>query len=118
MESENKQTQSIEALQNFINTSLETKLWQACETNLETKVLNLYRNVINNVPAYGAFLAENNINPESIKTLQDFQSLPLLTKKNYIHKYPLPDLCRQGTLESCDFIAVSSGSTGNPTFWT
>ena len=118
MESENKQTQSLKALQNFINTSLETQLWQACQTNLETKILNLYRNVINNVPAYRAFLAQNNINPESIKTLRDFQSLPLLTKKNYIHKYPLPDLCRQGTIESCDFIAVSSGSTGNPTFWT
>ena len=32
-------------------------------------------------------------------------------------RHPLAQLCRGGRLESCDFIAVSSGSTGEPTFW-
>ncbi|MGH2412327.1 MAG: phenylacetate--CoA ligase family protein, partial [Microcystaceae cyanobacterium] len=43
--------------------------------------------------------------------------LPLTTKANYLQSYSLADLCRHGSLETCDLIAVSSGSTGKPTFW-
>ena len=117
MKLNNKQLRSLKALENFINTSLDTKLQDSCNSNPKAKLLKLFQNVANTVPAYQAFLQENKINPESIKTFTDFQSLPLLTKKNYIQKYPIQDLCREGKIESCDFIAVSSGSTGNPTFW-
>ena len=40
-----------------------------------------------------------------------------MTKENYHRRYPLPDLCREGRLDGCDMVAVSSGSTGQPTFW-
>ena len=113
----NKQERSLNALENFLKTPLDAKLQQSCDINPEAKLLSLFQYLASNVPAYQAFLQENNINPQSIKTLADFQSLPLLTKKNYIQKYPLNNLCRNGKINSCDFIAVSSGSTGNPTFW-
>ncbi|GII92372.1 phenylacetate--CoA ligase [Sinosporangium siamense] len=67
------------------------------------------------VPAYRGFLAEHAIAPDQIQTLDDFSSLPLTTKDNYTRKHPLPDLCRDGVLG--DMVAVSSGSTGEPTFW-
>ena len=118
MKSNNNKTRSLKALEDFINTPLETKLKQSCAANSEVELLKLFHNVANTVPAYKAFLQENKINPESIKTFSDFQSLPLLTKQNYIQKYPLNDLCRDGEINSCDFISVSSGSTGKPTFWT
>ena len=118
MEYNNQKTRSLKALEDFVNTPLETKLKRSCASNPEAEVLKLFHNVANTTPAYQAFLQENEINPESIKTFSDFQSLPLLTKENYIKKYPLKDLCRKGKINSCDFISVSSGSTGNPTFWT
>ena len=113
----NKQERSLKALENFLKTPLETKLQQSCNSNSEAKLLTLFQDVVSNVPAYQGFLQDNNINPDSIHNLADFKSLPLLTKNNYIQNYPLSDLCRHGKIDSCDFIAVSSGSTGNPTFW-
>jgi phenylacetate-CoA ligase len=62
-------------------------------------------------------LAEHGIDPSAIQTFEDFKTVPAITKQNYQSHYPLADLCRDGQLASCDFIAVSSGSTGQPTFW-
>ncbi|WP_433634413.1 phenylacetate--CoA ligase family protein [Nocardia sp. CA-120079] len=69
------------------------------------------------VPAYRAFLAAHGIDPEKITDAAAFRQLPLTTKTNYHHRYPLPERCRGGDLTNCDLIAVSSGSTGTPTFW-
>src|SRR5262249_34750758 len=52
--------------------------------------------------------------PNSIETFQDFQTLPITTKENFIQaarKDPRVQLGRGS------FISVSSGSTGLPTFW-
>lgn len=83
----------------------------------EADVLSLFHSVAREVPAYAAFLAENNIDPYAIHTYSDFTALPLVNKRNYITRYPLSDLCRAGRLERNDFFAVSSGSTGEPTLW-
>lgn len=112
-----KQQRSLSAFQDFLNTPLETQLQQSLHTNPETEVLQLFQEVFATVPAYQAFLQEHGIEPQTIQTFADFQSLPLLTKANYIQHYPLANLCRHGQLDSCDLIAVSSGSTGQPTFW-
>jgi phenylacetate-CoA ligase len=77
----------------------------------------LFHDVAAHVPAYRAFLAEQGISYSSIQTFDDFAKLPLITKDNYHARHPLPDLCHKGQLATCDMIAVSSGSTGKPTFW-
>ena len=82
-----------------------------------TRVIELFHQVAASVPAYRAFLREHGVDPGEVRTFADFERLPLLTKENYHRRYPLPDLCRQGRLSSCDMIAVSSGSTGQPTIW-
>src|ERR1051326_5094817 len=82
-----------------------------------TRVVELFHRVAGSVPAYRAFLAEHGVDPVQVRTFADFERLPLLTKENYHRRYPLPDLCRQGRLAGCDMIAVSSGSTGQPTIW-
>ncbi|AKG20179.1 phenylacetate--CoA ligase family protein [Calothrix sp. 336/3] len=104
---------ATQALTNFLATPLDTQL----QTPREPNILNLFQDVAATVPAYQAFLQEHDINPSSIKTLADFQQLPPITKENYLQKYPISALCRHGKLETCDMIAVSSGSTGKPTFW-
>ncbi|TWP47499.1 phenylacetate--CoA ligase family protein [Lentzea tibetensis] len=78
-------------------------------------MLELFRQVASTVPAYRSLLREHGIDPASIRTLDDFQRLPVLTKDNYHRRHPLPDLCRDGRLG--DMIAVSSGSSGSPTIW-
>lgn len=114
---EEKVNRAIKAFQEFLTTPLEAQLKRHRSVSPESAALELFESVVNTVPAYQAFLSENRINPASIQTFADFQKLPLLNKENYLRRHPLADLCRNGQLETCDTIAVSSGSTGNPTFW-
>jgi len=107
----------LTALETFLNTPLETYIQQVAETNPEVNILNLFHSVVATVPAYQAFLQEHSIDSDSIQTYSDFQSLPLITKENYLKKHSLAELCRSGQLETCDLIAVSSGTSGKPTFW-
>jgi phenylacetate-CoA ligase len=80
-------------------------------------VIGLFRSVAASVPAYQRFLDDHRIDPAAVRTVEDFQQLPLTTKDNYQRRHPLPDLCRDGRLDDCDMIAVSSGSSGTPTIW-
>ena len=78
-------------------------------------VVRLFHEVAETVPAYREFLRERDIDPATIRDYDDFVRLPLLDKTNYTRRYPLPQLCRNGVLS--EMIAVSSGSTGEPSFW-
>src|SRR4028118_1139330 len=115
MQPEQRQ-RAIGAFEEFLRAPLEERLQQQSRV-AESGAIALFQKVAAIVPAYQTFLAALNINPASIQTFEDFQKLPLITKENYLRCHPLPQLCYQGKLETCDFIAVSSGSTGNPTFW-
>lgn len=114
---EEQRHRTIAAFQEFLTTPLEARLEGHQNTSPESTALALFDNVAAAVPAYKAFLTEHGINPASIQTIEDFQKLPLITKENYLRRHSLAELCRNGQLETCDMIAVSSGSTGKPTFW-
>ena len=114
---EAKPSRLLGALQEFLNTSLEVKLAQHLETSPESAALALFHDVATTVPAYKAFLSASSIESTAVKTTSDFHQLPLLTKNNYLRCHSLADLCRYGQLSRQDTIAVSSGSTGKPTFW-
>lgn len=83
----------------------------------DAEVLELFHRVRAHVPAYARFLSGNGVNPEDVTDIQVFRRLPVTNKRNYHMAYPLPELCRFGRLEDCDMLAVSSGSTGEPTIW-
>lgn len=104
-------------LTSVLQYDLSSRLNRVNTDNIEEHLLNLFHNTTNTVPAYKKFLSENNIESGSIKSIQDFQKLPLVTKENYINKYLISELCREGDLSNMDFVSVSSGSTGKPTFW-
>jgi phenylacetate-CoA ligase len=106
---------TITALQTFLDMSLEAILER--DTNPQAVALALFHTVAASVPAYQSFLSEQGIDPAAVRSIADFQALPLTTKENYLRRHALADLCRDGRLESCDMVAVSSGSTGQPTFW-
>ncbi len=113
-----QQQRTLAAWQNFLSTSLDEELQKSVNADAQVAALALFNNVIASVPAYRDFLQQQGIESATIQTAADFQSLPLTTKANYLQKYPLPQLCRDGKLSSCDMIAVSSGSTGKPSFWS
>jgi phenylacetate-CoA ligase len=106
-----------EARQNFISTPLDTLLAEHQAINPEEKVLALYQRCVAEVPAYRQFVESHGINPAEITSYAAFQALPLMNKANYMQAYPLPERCFGGSLNGSDRVAVSSGSTGQPTFW-
>ncbi|MDQ4103757.1 MAG: phenylacetate--CoA ligase family protein [Actinomycetota bacterium] len=105
------------AQERFLTIGLDEALTHPAPGEAEQHAQALFALVVATVPAYRAFLAEHDIDPAQIRTVKDFRTLPLLTKDNYLRRYPLAMLCRGGELAGCDMVAVSSGSTGEPTFW-
>lgn len=114
---ESQSLRAIEALRTFCETPLDAVLGGHLERDPAAAALELFHDAAASVPAYAAFLAEQGVDPPSIRAPGDFRTLPQINKKSYLQRHPLPALCRGGRLEDCDMVAVSSGSTGAPTFW-
>lgn len=105
------------ALPAFLTTPLDAVLTRHHARPPEIMALELFRSATAEVPAYRDFLARHDIDPDQVRDFADFRGLPLVTKESYMRAYPLPALCRDGRLEDCEMVAVSSGSTGKPMFW-
>lgn len=107
----------LETLEQFLDTPLDVTLTRHHSQSPELASLALFQEIARRVPAYAAFLAEHRVDPESVTTVDDFRRLPQISKNNYLSRHPLSSLCWDGKLETCDMLAVSSGSTGRPIFW-
>ncbi len=114
---EHKRPQVMEALSAFLSTPLEAVLTRHLGQDPRDAAIALFQRVAASVPAYRRFLDEHGIDPAQVRCFADFEALPPTTKQGYILRHPLADLCRAGDLSACDMVAVSSGSTGKPTFW-
>jgi phenylacetate-CoA ligase len=115
--SPDRTTRALSALSAFVQTPLSRLLDEHARADPFPAVLALFRDVAATVPAYRQILGEHGIDPATVGTPEEFARLPLLTKDGYLRRYPLAARCRGGDLSTCDFVAVSSGSTGEPTFW-
>lgn len=83
----------------------------------EIEALQLFRAASKKVPAYMDFLKKNKVNPNKIRTIDDFKSLPLTNKKNFLKKYPLEKLVWDGSLKKPLTFTSTSGSTGVPYYF-
>lgn len=101
----------------FLNTSLDELLTEHHAVDAQQRMLRLFQRCAAEVPAYREFLATRRVDPTEITSYQEFRALPPMAKADYMQAYPLPDRCLGGTLTGADRVAVSSGSTGRPTFW-
>lgn len=81
------------------------------------QALETFHTAAQRVPAYKAFLKQHGVNPDDIKTFDDFEQLPLTSKENYVMKYPFAERCIDGNPSAGDVISTSSGSTGQSQFW-
>jgi phenylacetate-CoA ligase len=97
-----------------IQTQPEPELWQ----NAEDRVLRLFHDMAQRVPAYTDFLSMHGVNPSNIKTLSDFRTVPTIDKQNYLRTNSLESLCWDGDFKSRSWvIASTSGSTGAPFYF-
>ena len=96
---------------------LKTMPAEGWERAGEAKALRLFRAMAERVPAYKDFLKKHKVRPESIKTIKDFTQIPQTTKENYIKKYSAAQRSWDGTLAGHTILALSSGTSGEPTMW-
>lgn len=83
----------------------------------ELRMLQVYYQAKNEVPAYKNFLKENKVT-DTIKNFNDFTRIaPIQTKENYIYKYSITDRCREGNFPYGGNIDESAGSSGKATMW-
>lgn len=104
-------------LEAFLANPLDAVLDRHQASDPAQAALELFWRVAATVPAYAGFLAEQGIDPQAISSPADFARIPAINKQNYVQRYSLAERCRDGRLEACDMVAVSSGSTGTPTIW-
>lgn len=110
-------TRALAALSAFVEAPLPRLLEDHARSDPFPWVLALFRDVASEVPAYAELLRSHDVDAGAVRTREDFRRLPFLTRDGYLARYPLAARCRGGDLSTCDFVAVSSGSTGEPTFW-
>jgi phenylacetate-CoA ligase len=92
----------------------DSKKWNLIRSK---RMLELFHSAAKRVPAYGDFLKKNKIDPQSIRTLKDFQDVPVTNKNNYLRRYEMKDLCWDGTLDKALVFSATSGSTGKPFYF-
>ena len=84
----------------------------------ERRALRLFHQMAERVPAYRDFLRSNKLNPSGIKSIDEFDKIPLIDKDNYLRKYPKEMLVWDGDLKGKRWVISStSGSTGEPYYF-
>jgi phenylacetate-CoA ligase len=73
----------------------------------------LFEDVKNKVKAYKSFLKEN-----KAFDVKNWEDIPIITKENYLLKYPLTETIRENDFDNCFLIGASSGfSKTGAVFW-
>lgn len=88
------------------------------EITAKQKALDLFHEAYATCPAYTKFVDSYKVNARSIRSIDDWEKVPIMDRYSFINKYPLEERLL-GDLDLSDFymISASSGSTGEPTFW-
>lgn len=81
------------------------------------KALRLFHETAERVPAYKDFLSRHGVEHEHIRTLEDYKHVPETDKENYVAHYDYKQRLWDGETRAVNLMAVSSGTTGEPTKW-
>lgn len=79
--------------------------------------ITMYREAVNRVPAYRAFLQEKTGGIPEVNSPEDFLKLPFMSKADYIMHYPVAELCLDGDPSCAHLWLRSSGTSRKPFFW-
>jgi phenylacetate-CoA ligase len=117
---QSQSVRALKALNAYFELDLDRYLNEPAavyEPEAERRLLQLFHDSVTRVPAYRAFLARQGIDLAAVQSLASYCELPATTKQNYHKEFSLAELCLDGSLGTQDMLAVSSGSTGEPTVW-
>ncbi len=84
------------------------------------RALAAFRRASAKVPAYREMLQKHGIDPETIKSFEDFRArVPIIDKKSYVlpHQQDVERLCIDGNMKDVALVMTSSGHSGTPTYW-
>ncbi|MCH7504130.1 phenylacetate--CoA ligase family protein [PVC group bacterium] len=97
---------------------LKNAPYRYLENITRTRIIKKVRSVIPTIPAYCEYLHKHKIStdPVNLKNLA-IEDLPLTNKSEYIQKYPLKDICANGTIEDKYCLESSSGYSGEEQYW-
>ncbi|HZS03072.1 MAG TPA: hypothetical protein VFE37_30455 [Chloroflexota bacterium] len=79
--------------------------------------LRVAQEAVAHVPAYGRFLRLAGYDISRLRSVADFNDLPIMDKASYLQRYPLAERCRQQDLTRAYVTVASSGSSGEATLW-
>lgn len=82
----------------------------------KSSTLALVRRMAREVPAYRAFLKEGG--QAMLRALDALHQFPIISKVNYVRKNRLADLSWNGSLKMPQTLTSTSGSTGQPTYFS
>jgi len=105
-------SRSPKATQKFL-LGMPSSYW---EKTKKTKALSIFKKAIKQVPAYKELLKINKIDTKKIKSITDFDSLPVTGKDNYLRQFDICDLISNETKDLMT-VTVSSGSSGKPIYY-
>ncbi len=84
----------------------------------EKRVLHLFHEMAERVPAYKDFLKAHKFSARNVHSIKDFALIPAIDKDNYLRKYPKEMLCWDGEFAHKQWvISTTSGSTGQPYYF-
>jgi phenylacetate-CoA ligase len=76
-------------------------------------VLTAFRRAASAVPAYGRLLHEHGVEPAAVVDRETFTaSCPILTKANTFDRFPIDELCAEGTMRDPADVLTSTGHRG------
>ncbi len=83
----------------------------------QSSSLELFHRAAQEVPAYQKFLHKHHIDPQTITGWEDFQRVPITSKKDYLQKNSLANLSWGGKLDKPLQFCATSGSTSEPFYF-
>lgn len=81
-------------------------------------MLALARRMGLSVTAYRRHLKQNGVSTSSLRSIADLGRLPITSKANYIKKHGFADLSWERSLKTAHTITATSGSTGQPSYFS
>ena len=79
--------------------------------------MELFQDITSKISGYRQILKDNNINIGEIQTIDDFNTLPIIDKYNYVQKYGFNEVNYTQAGKDLYCFLLSSGTIDEPTMW-
>lgn len=99
---------------NFVMPRIPASFWEKIG---EKKAIKIFKIAAKLVPSYRKTINNSGVKIDKINSVNDFNKLPIIDKKNYIVKYPLIERVLGGKLDGKYTVEKSASTSGGSYFW-